>query len=58
MTHQTATVLSQTIALILFVGLFVGILAYVFWPGNKAKFDEAAELPLDDDNDKPEVDGR
>jgi cytochrome c oxidase cbb3-type subunit 4 len=58
MTHQTATVLSQTIGLILFVGLFVGILAYVFWPGNKAKFDEAAELPLDDDNDKPEGDGR
>ncbi|MTD92748.1 CcoQ/FixQ family Cbb3-type cytochrome c oxidase assembly chaperone [Hyphomicrobium sp. xq] len=58
MTHQAATVLSQTIALILFVGLFVGILAYVFWPGNKAKFDEAAELPLDDDNDKPEGDGR
>ena len=58
MTHQTATVLSQTIALILFVGLFAGILAYVFWPGNKKKFDEAAELPLDDDNDKPEGDGR
>ena len=58
MTHQAATVLSQTIALILFVGLFVGILVYVFWPGNKAKFDEAAELPLDDDNDKPEGDGR
>ena len=58
MTHQTATVLSQTIALILFVGLFVGILTYVFWPGNKKKFDEAAELPLDDDNDKPEGDGR
>ncbi len=58
MTHQAATVLSQTIALVLFVGLFVGILAYVFWPGNKAKFNEAAELPLDDDNDKPEGDGR
>ena len=58
MTHQAATVLSQTIALILFVGLFVGILAYVFWPGNKKKFDEAAELPLDADNDKPEGDGR
>jgi cytochrome c oxidase cbb3-type subunit 4 len=58
MTHQAATVLSQTIALILFVGLFVGILAYVFWPGNKEKFDEAAELPLDDNNDKPEGDGR
>ena len=58
MNHQAATVLSQTIALILFVGLFVGILTYVFWPGNKKKFDEAAELPLDGDNDKPEGDGR
>lgn len=58
MTHQAATVLSQTITLILFVGLFVGILAYVFWPGNKKKFDAAAELPLDDNNDKPEGDGR
>jgi cytochrome c oxidase cbb3-type subunit 4 len=58
MTHQAATVLSQTIALVLFVGLFVGILAYVFWPGNKKKFDEAAQLPLDEDNDSPEGDGR
>ena len=58
MTHQAATVLSQTIALVLFVGLFVGIIAYVFWPGNKKKFDEAAQLPLDEDNDSPEGDGR
>jgi cytochrome c oxidase cbb3-type subunit 4 len=58
MTHQAATVLAQTIALILFVGLFVGILAFVFWPGNKKKFDEAAQLPLEDDNDAPEGDGR
>jgi cytochrome c oxidase cbb3-type subunit 4 len=58
MTYQDATVLSQTVALILFIALFVGIVAYVFWPGNKKKFDEAAQLPLDDDNDKPEGDGR
>ncbi|KAB2939966.1 MAG: cbb3-type cytochrome c oxidase subunit 3 [Hyphomicrobium sp.] len=57
MTYQAATVLSQTVALVLFVALFVGIVAYVFWPGNKKKFDEAAQLPLDD-NDEPEGDGR
>ena len=58
MSYQAATVLSQTIALVLFISLFVGIIAYVFWPGNKKKFDEAAEIPLDEDNDEPEGDGR
>ena len=57
MTYEAASVLSQTVVLVLFVVLFVGIVAYVFWPGNKKKFDEAAQLPLDND-DKPEGDGR
>ena len=54
MDYQSATVLSQTIALLLFVALFIGIIAYVFWPGNKKKFDEAAQLPLEDKDDEPE----
>lgn len=58
MTYHAATVLSQTVALVLFVALFVAIVAYVFWPGNKKKFDDAAQVPLDDSNDKPEGDGR
>jgi cytochrome c oxidase cbb3-type subunit 4 len=58
MTYQAATVLSQIVALVLFVGLFIAVLAYVFWPGNKKKFDEAAQLPLDGDDDEPEGDGR
>jgi cytochrome c oxidase cbb3-type subunit 4 len=57
MTHEAATVLSQTVALVLFVALFVGVLIYVFWPGNKQKFDEAAKLPLEDEkSDKPNGD--
>ena len=57
MTYETASVLSQTVVLVLFVVLFIAIVAYVFWPGNKKTFDEAARLPLDDD-DKPEGDSR
>jgi cytochrome c oxidase cbb3-type subunit 4 len=57
MTYQAATVLSQTVALVLFVCLFVAIVVYVFWPGNKKKFDEAAQVPLEN-NDEPEGDGR
>ncbi len=57
MTHQPVTEISQIAALIFFVALFVGVIVYVFWPGNKKKFDEAAKLPLEDeDDDKPEDD--
>jgi cytochrome c oxidase cbb3-type subunit 4 len=54
MTHESAIELSQIAALILFIALFAAVLLYVFWPGNKKKFDEAAKLPLEDeDDDKP-----
>jgi cytochrome c oxidase cbb3-type subunit 4 len=57
MTYEAASVLSQTVVLVLFVALFVAVVAYVFWPGNKKKFEEAAQLPLEDE-DKPEGDRR
>jgi cytochrome c oxidase cbb3-type subunit IV len=57
MTHDSVTQISQIVALIFFVVLFVGVIVYVFWPGNRKKFDEAARLPLEDEkDDKPEDD--
>jgi cytochrome c oxidase cbb3-type subunit 4 len=57
MTHHEVTILSQTVALILFIALFAGVLLYVFWPGNKKKFDGAAKVPLEDEkDDKPNGD--
>jgi cytochrome c oxidase cbb3-type subunit 4 len=29
--------------------LFVGIVAYVFWPKNKARLERHGKIPLDDD---------
>ena len=29
-----------------FVAIFLAVVAYAFWPRNKAAFDEAARLPL------------
>ncbi len=29
--------------------LFVGAIAYAYWPRNKAKFDKAARMPLEED---------
>jgi cytochrome c oxidase cbb3-type subunit 4 len=57
MTYESATTFSQIAALIIFIALFVGVIVYVFWPGNKKKFDETAKLPLEDKDDEPEQDG-
>ena len=57
MTYESATTFSQIAALVIFIALFLGVIVYVFWPGNKKKFDEAANLPLEDEDDEPEKDG-
>lgn len=39
------------------MGLFVAIVAWAFWPRNRKKFSDAAEIPLrDDDEGQPPSD--
>ncbi len=40
---------AQTAGLIYFVMMFLGVVAYAMWPKNKARFDEAASIPLRED---------
>jgi cbb3-type cytochrome oxidase subunit 3 len=40
------------IGLLLFFGLFVGILVWLFWPGSKEKFKEHGKIPLEDDKNE------
>ncbi|MFW2391893.1 MAG: cbb3-type cytochrome c oxidase subunit 3 [Alphaproteobacteria bacterium] len=49
MSYENVASISQVVALLFFIALFVAVLAYAFWPGNKKRFDEAARLPLEDD---------
>jgi cytochrome c oxidase cbb3-type subunit 4 len=49
MTYEQVASITQLAALLFFVVLFVGVLIYVFWPGNKKAFEEAARLPLEKD---------
>ncbi|HEX9751877.1 MAG TPA: cbb3-type cytochrome c oxidase subunit 3 [Methyloceanibacter sp.] len=51
MTYEQVASITQVAALLLFVSLFVGVLIYAFWPGNKKRFEEAARLPLEKDPD-------
>jgi cytochrome c oxidase cbb3-type subunit IV len=49
MTYEQVASISQVAALLFFIALFVGVVLYAFWPGNKKKFKEAAQLPLEGD---------
>ncbi|HSR72241.1 MAG TPA: cbb3-type cytochrome c oxidase subunit 3 [Kiloniellales bacterium] len=35
--------------LVYFLILFVGVLVYALWPGNRKKFERAARLPLEEE---------
>jgi cytochrome c oxidase cbb3-type subunit IV len=47
MTYDTVATVSQVSTLLFFIGLFLLVLGYVFWPGNRAKFDKASRAALD-----------
>ncbi|MGZ8400601.1 MAG: cbb3-type cytochrome c oxidase subunit 3 [Methyloceanibacter sp.] len=51
MTYEQVASITQVAALLLFFALFVGVLIYAFWPGNKKRFERAARLPLEQDPD-------
>jgi len=57
MSYEQVASITQIAALLLFIALFIGVLVYAFWPGNKKRFEDAARLPLekdpDSDQDKP-----
>jgi cytochrome c oxidase cbb3-type subunit 4 len=49
MSYETVTTITQSLALIFFILLFAGVVIYVFWPGNRDKFERAARLPFEPD---------
>ncbi len=49
MTYQDVVSFSGPYGLIYFLILFVGVLVYALWPGNKKKFEKAARMPLEED---------
>jgi cytochrome c oxidase cbb3-type subunit 4 len=56
MTYEQVSGITQVAALLFFVALFVGVVIYAFWPGNKKRFEEDAEIPLKKDPDQETAD--
>jgi cytochrome c oxidase cbb3-type subunit IV len=44
--HNFASDLVTSVWTPIFVGIFITVVTYAFWPRNQAAFDEAAKMPL------------
>lgn len=48
-TYKFLAQLAQSAGLLYFMAVFLTVCAYVLWPRNKARFEEAAAIPLKED---------
>ena len=58
MTYETVASFSQVSSLLLFIGIFLGVVAYACWPGNRHRFEIAQRQALDLDKDSHSHGGR
>jgi cytochrome c oxidase cbb3-type subunit 4 len=47
MTYDTVATLSQVTSLLLFIAMFLVVVAYAMWPRNGPRFEEAQRRALD-----------
>ena len=47
MSYDTVATFSQVASLLLFIALFIAVLAYTFWPGSRKRFDDIQRKALD-----------
>ena len=50
MTYESAQSIFGMIGLFIFLTLFIGVVAFVGWPGNRKGFEEASRIPLERDD--------
>lgn len=49
MSYQDVSEFSRSWGLVFLMALFLGAVVYALWPANRAKFDRAAAMPLDNE---------
>jgi len=47
MTYDVIATLSQVVSLLMFIAMFLAVVVYALWPGNKPRFEEAQRRALD-----------
>lgn len=54
MTYDTVATISQVASLLLFIGMFLGVLSYALRPSNGPRFDRAQRAALELDRPRTE----
>jgi cytochrome c oxidase cbb3-type subunit IV len=49
MTYEQMSAFAQTSGMMYFVVIFAAVCIYAVWPSNRAKFDKAARVPLENE---------
>lgn len=58
MSYQTVASFSQVTSLLMFIGMFLAVLAYALWPSNGPRFDRIQREALDLDPKAPATNGK
>jgi len=58
MSYQTVASFSQVTSLLMFIAMFLAVVAYALWPSNGPRFDEAQRKALDLDAETPAMPGK
>jgi cbb3-type cytochrome oxidase subunit 3 len=58
MSYETVATLSQVLSLLMFIAMFLAVLAYALWPKNGQRFESAQKRALDLDRQPPTEGGR
>jgi cbb3-type cytochrome oxidase subunit 3 len=58
MAYDTVATISQVTSLLMFVAMFIGIVAYAIWPSNGAKFEAVQRRALGLDRNEKDTRGR
>lgn len=48
-TYYLLASIAQQLGIVFFMTVFLVVVAYALWPKNRARFDEAAQIPLKED---------
>ncbi len=51
MAYEDVSIFAQTYGLVYLFALFMIVVVYALWPKNKDKFNEAANIPFEENND-------
>ncbi len=51
--HETLTHIAKSFGLFYLIAMSIGVLIYAYWPGNKDRFEKAANTVVSDEEDRP-----